>query len=440
MFASAYRFGPPLSNSPFNVWETPFFLVLAVFGGLMGAAFNAINERICRWRRDELSGRKLPRWLEAVTIAGITAVCAFWLPYLVSSCTDIPQRDLDFQHKYHISLYEGYRCPEGQFNTMGTMVFATTEESIRGFFHNTGPYDYTALTVYFFVVFTLAVITYGIAVPSGLFVPCILMGCSFGRLFGEFLRHFIGPEINAGTYAVMGATAALGGVARMTISLTVIILETTQDVQFITPIMLVLMVSKWVGDLFNISLYDLHVELKCMPFVESAPSSNMFHLKAKDIMTAPAKVLPVKCTVREATELLDSCRHNGFPVVIPGDKPRYVGMIMRNQITIMIEKGAFGPEPEDKLHLTDFGTTLQSKYSTISDPRILAGVLDKELYFKTVMNPVPISVQAGCPLSRVFTLFRSLGIRHLCVVDDENSPLGMITRKEIMSSFDQDLF
>ena len=28
------------------------------------------------------------------------------------------------------------------------------------------------------------------------------------------------------------------------------------------------MVSKWVGDLMNISLYDLHVEIKCIPFVE----------------------------------------------------------------------------------------------------------------------------------------------------------------------------
>ena len=33
------------------------------------------------------------------------------------------------------------------------------------------------------------------------------------------------------------------------------------------PIMLTVMVSKWVADVFNISLYDLHVQLKCIPFV-----------------------------------------------------------------------------------------------------------------------------------------------------------------------------
>lgn len=56
--------------------------------------------------------------------------------------------------------------------------------------------------------------------------------------------------VPAGSYAVIGATAMLGGVARMTISLTVILLETTQDVEFIMPIMLTLIVSKWVGDMW----------------------------------------------------------------------------------------------------------------------------------------------------------------------------------------------
>eukprot|EP01048_Picozoa_sp_COSAG05_P021630 COSAG05_NODE_4044_length_1703_cov_1.647756_3_plen_86_part_00 len=38
--------------------------------------------------------------------------------------------------------------------------------------------------------FVLAVWTYGIQVPSGLFVPGIIIGCSFGRLAGEWVRYF----------------------------------------------------------------------------------------------------------------------------------------------------------------------------------------------------------------------------------------------------------
>ena len=37
--------------------------------------------------------------------------------------------------------------------------------------------------------------------------------------------------------------------------------------------------------------------------------------------------------------------------------------------------------------------------------------------------------QLECPLPRVHMLFRSLGLRHLSVVDRNNVPFGVITRK-----------
>ena len=56
-------------------------------------------------------------------------------------------------------------------------------------------------------------------------------------------------KIYSGTFALVGAAAFLGGVVRMTISLTVILIESTNQITYGLPIMVVLMV----GHFLNIS-------------------------------------------------------------------------------------------------------------------------------------------------------------------------------------------
>ena len=75
-----------------------------------------------------------------------------------------------------------------------------------------GSYHVTTLAGFAPIYFLLATWTYGLFVPSGLFVPCILTGAAWGRLFGVALRTWFpkGTWGEPGSYALIGAAATLG--------------------------------------------------------------------------------------------------------------------------------------------------------------------------------------------------------------------------------------
>ena len=74
----------------------------------------------------------------------------------------------------------------------------------------------------------------------------------FALMFINFLFFFFHLQgNNVAKYALIGAACQLGGTVRMTISLTVILLECTGDITFGLPVIMVLIIAKWVGDFFN---------------------------------------------------------------------------------------------------------------------------------------------------------------------------------------------
>ena len=99
-----------------------------------------------------------------------------------------------------------------------------------------------------------------------------MIGSIYGRLIGNVVQllygAILGNQANGvpfgffiGTYALVGAASFLGGVVRMTISLAVIILESTNEILFGLPVMIALMVAKWTGDYFNEVAYTEY----CIP-------------------------------------------------------------------------------------------------------------------------------------------------------------------------------
>ncbi|CAH0477915.1 unnamed protein product [Peronospora belbahrii] len=334
--------------------------------------------------------------------------------------------------------------------------------------HFTGDDSFTpfSLCMFFVVFYMFACWTYGIAVPSGLFVPSLLAGAAYGRICVMFV-HYLDFPVGAqdGMFALIGAASMLGGMARMTISLTVIILECTGVIEWGLPIMVSLMAARWVGNSFNEGLYDIHIHLNHLPFLEFDPPYYARFLRALNVMSSPPTCVPQIAKVGEIYDVLKNCNHGGFPVIVPRSQdaagggqqpnlsakrrsPRFSGIINRHHLAVLLQrKDFFVEKPEPFVRIPAGDTTLlyndqyalsyrdmegsYPRYPSVSDIQLDEEERGLWMDLTPYMNTTPYTVQEQTPVPRAFRLFRSLGLRHLIVLNRRNEVRGLITRKDL---------
>ena len=167
---------------------------------------------------------------------------------------------------------------------MATLIFNTEGGTIRQFFKNpqliqdsiddvdSGVPIIWNLIIYFVLWYSFFVFTYGIWVPAGVFVPGMLIGCTVGCLYLELLIQGFGMNllrVGGQSYLVIGASAMLSSYTRLTYSLAVLMMETTQAINMFLPILISIMVAHGVGRLFNRSLYEYSIRAKQMPLLRN---------------------------------------------------------------------------------------------------------------------------------------------------------------------------
>ena len=67
-------------------------------------------------------------------------------------------------------------------------------------------------------------------------------------------------------------------------------MELTNDVQVLLPVMVSVMVAKWVGDFFTHPVFHAQLEMKCIPFLESEPRVTI--MGKKSVFIQPSQVKP----------------------------------------------------------------------------------------------------------------------------------------------------
>lgn len=99
-------------------------------------------------------------------------------------------------------------CPEGQYDELATIFFGSREPAIVRMVSQSqphAPFDNLTLFLTSLVTYALVLVTYGIKLPMGLFMPNALVGASMGRLFGQLIKNWMGLKtIYTGAYALAG--------------------------------------------------------------------------------------------------------------------------------------------------------------------------------------------------------------------------------------------
>uniref|UniRef100_A0A8C1NCE0 Chloride channel protein n=1 Tax=Cyprinus carpio TaxID=7962 RepID=A0A8C1NCE0_CYPCA len=419
-------------HTPWYLFELFPFILLGVFGGLWGAFFIRANIAWCRRRKYPV--------LEVITVAAITAIVAFPNPYTRQNTSELIKELFTDCGPLESSQLCQYRS---QMN--GSQAYPAGSDAAA----TPGVYSamwQLSLALIFKIIMTI--FTFGLKVPSGLFIPSMAIGAIAGRIVGiavEQLAYYhhdwflfrewceVGADcITPGLYAMVGAAACLGGVTRMTVSLVVIVFELTGGLEYIVPLMAAVMTSKWVGDAFGREgIYEAHIRLNGYPFLDAKEEFTHTTL-AREVMRPRRNDLPLAVltqddmTLAELQNIISQTSCNGFPVIVSKESQRLVGFALRRDITIAIENARRKQE----------GIMLNSRVYFTQHAPTLPADSPRPLKLRSILDMSPFTVTDHTPMEIVVDIFRKLGLRQ-CLVTHNGILLGIITKKNILEHLEE---
>jgi chloride channel 7 len=363
-------------RSNFYVYELPLFIAMGCLGGILGALFNYINMNVSLYRAKHINISKQKRLTELCCVTLFMSFISFILPIMWQVCTPRPEPE-SYNTKQEIDLLEelvSFQCSSGSYNQLASLYFASGDTAMRQLFHfrevngeglnsiTSGP-----LILFFIPYFLIASIVPGLMVPAGLFVPTLLAGSAYGRLIGHWMNlTFPGHVADAGTYALIGSAAILGGMSRMTIAGCVIMLEACGNITYLLPLMVTFAGARYAGNALTEPMYDMQIHLKNMPFLEgSLHSLGMLNYHPiSEVMAKPVIVLQEIEKVRRVMEVLNTTSHNGFPIVNKEGKLR--GLILRKTLCTLLKMKAYST-PADAPKQSDGGILLAQAATVFYD-------------------------------------------------------------------------
>lgn len=429
--------------------------VIGIIGGLLGSLYNHLLHKVLRLYNLINQKGKIHKLLLSLAVVLFTSACQYGLPFL-AKCTpcdpSLPESEL-CPTNGRSGNFKQFNCPPGHYNDLATLLLTTNDDAVRNIFSSNTPHEYqtSSLLIFFALYCILGLITFGIAVPTGLFLPIILMGSAYGRLVGMLM----GPhtKIDQGLFAVLGAASLMAGSMRMTVSLCVIFLELTSNLLLLPITMIVLLIAKTVGDCFNPSIYEIILHLKGLPFMDANPESWMRNLTVGELVDVKPAVISLQGVekVAKIVDVLKNTTHNGFPVMDDGVVPpvgqangatELHGLILRAHLIQALKKKFFLKErrrtEEWEVREKFTWVELAEREGKIEEVAITREEMEMFVDLHPLTNTTPFTVLESISVAKAMILFRQVGLRHLIVVPKYQASgvcpvIGILTRQDLLA-------
>ncbi|KAK4995566.1 glycerol ethanol, ferric requiring protein [Elasticomyces elasticus] len=408
-----------------HFFEIVFYVIIGVFGGLYGAFVIKWNLRAQAFRKKYLTKYSI---LEATLLATFTAVLCYPNMFLRIDMTE--SMEILFLECKGGHDYDELCDKKNRLSMTMSLAIATI---LRVF---------------------LVIISYGCKVPAGIFVPSMAIGASFGRMVGILVqalhesfpssKFFAAcepdvPCITPGTYAFLGAGAALSGIMHITVSVVVIMFELTGALTYILPTMIVVGVTKAVGDRFGKGgIADRMIWFNGFPFLDNK-EGHTFGVPVSQVMTTQLKTLPAAgLQVRDIEQILAESKYSGFPIVSDSTSKSLLGYIGRTELRYAIDRAR--KEQMAPLHATCTFSASASRTPSLSCATpVSAQTFDNipstasqtAVDLSRLVDLTPLTVHPRLPLETVMELFKKMGPR-VILTEYRGRLMGLVTVKDCL--------
>jgi len=361
-----------LGNSPAFQFSTPsvghyeqyyLFAILGILSGFFSILFINYSEAIHQLFSKKIL-KKMPRWVLMLIVGLIVGIAGFFYPD----------------------------------------IFGIGYSAINKFLAQNMIWQ--AALILFILKFILVPLILQSGGFGGIFAPALYMGGSFSYVFALASNHFFNLNIDPTTFVLVGMGAFLGGINSIPISAILIIFEMTKDYSFILPLMLAVIISTTIVQLFfKGSIHVKHLEQEGYQISNGRDKNILKNLFVNEIMKKNYVLIPENTPLNKLLKQLLESPQNTFYLM--NDEEKISGTITESELRPII-----------------------TEYESLREMLVAKDIARSEV----------ITVKENDNLEYALNLFGKSNVDQLLVVDKGNQKniIGIIYRQDLINAYNHE--